>query len=88
MACCAVADCGVPTCAVCRSVERFAVVECRRSLACRFVDGHPNACEPRRAGKVERADLKDSEPLEDLSAPRAAAAALSRMKRTRVGPHR
>ena len=38
--------------------------------------------------KHDRAELKDSEPLPDLSAPRAAAIALGQVKRHRVGPHR
>ena len=38
--------------------------------------------------KRDRAELKDAEPLPDLSAPRAAAIALGRRKRHRVGPHR
>jgi hypothetical protein len=38
--------------------------------------------------KRDRAELKASKALPDLSAPRAAAVALGRRKRYRVGPHR
>ena len=38
--------------------------------------------------KRDRAELRESKPRPDLSAPRAAAVALGQQKRHRVGPHR
>jgi hypothetical protein len=68
---------------------RFAIEHCKRDATCKLVDRHPGKCvEDPRAGKTERADLKDSKPVPDLSGPRAPAIALGRKKRTREGPVR
>ena len=58
MASCAIEECGDPRCAVCSVNKRFLVVSC--SPTCRMVAGHPGECQKAmRAGKAERAELKD-----------------------------
>lgn len=84
---CALQVCGDPTCPVCSVNERFRVVPCFALVdgePCTLVANHPGACRAKtRAGKAERAELKPSKGLPDLSAPRAAAVALGRRKRNR-----
>jgi hypothetical protein len=92
MASCALQNCGSPDCPVCSVNVRFAIVACNGHVdgePCCLVVNHRCPCRAKpKAGKVERAELKDSKPAPDLSAPRAAAVALGRKRRTRVGPHR
>jgi hypothetical protein len=69
---------------------------CDRSKAkggpgCYLCDVIAQLPQPRTAldvQKRDRAELKESKPLPDLTAPRAAATALGRIRRRRVGPHR
>lgn len=99
MACCATGPCdksvsrGGAGCNLCDVVAKLKLERCKKlvdGVQCRYVAGHqPMKCSVTvREGKTEAAELKESKPLPDLSAPRAAAAALGRIKRKRVGPHR
>lgn len=93
---CAMTRCADPSCGPCTVNERFRIVRCTGTVAipkgevqCRYVAGHSGACTAdTRDGKVERAELKESAPLPDLSGPRAAAIALGQRKRHREGPVR
>lgn len=83
MACCATTGCGDPDCQVCTVSTRFAIVACDKLVdgePCKFVKGHRPACtaDP-RAGKVERAELKESKPVDPGN--------LAFRKRQRAGPN-
>lgn len=92
--CCAIGTCDNPECYICVVMPaKFAIVLCPTVVdgeRCRYVKDHPGGCTIKpRPGKVERADLKEAKgPLPDLSGPRAAAAALSQIKRKREGAFR
>lgn len=89
MASCATTGCGNPDCQVCTVSARFVIVACvgtAEGKPCRMVKNHPGRCQASmRAGKTERAELKESKPVPDLSGPRAAATALGFQKRKREG---
>lgn len=56
---------------------------------CVKVAGHPYDCKSQsRAGRIERAELKESKPVEKLDGPRAAAQSLAFQKRKREGAFR
>jgi hypothetical protein len=87
MACCATGTCG--PCESCIALaRRFPPIQPCVTDWCRLVFGHPGECRRREAKKKEQADLKESKPAPDLSAPRSAAASLAFKKRYRQGPHR
>jgi hypothetical protein len=80
-------------CDLCDRVAHIRIVRCvgltqEEQQPCGLVEHHPGPCKPSGNGKVERPDLKDSEPVPDLTGPRAAAIALGRKRRHRDGPHR
>ena len=84
---------GGPGCDLCDRVAKIRVVRCpgvtqEDQKPCGLVQGHPGPCRRGTRGRVDQAELKDAEPRPDLSGPRAAAIALGRIKRHRVGPHR
>lgn len=84
---------GGPGCDLCDRVAKLRIVRCvgltqEEQKPCGLVAGHEGPCQRGTRGKAAQPDLKDAEPLPDLSAPRAAAIALGRVKRYRVGPHR
>ena len=83
---------GGPGCDMCDRVSKIRVVRCggltHEQKPCGLVDGHEGPCRRSSHGRSERAELKDSKELPDFSAPRAAAVALGRIRRHRVGPHR
>jgi hypothetical protein len=92
VASCALDGCQSPECPVCTVTARFQVTPCSRTVdgeRCVKIAGHPYACVSKHGkGKVERAELKDSKPVEKLDKPRAAAQALAFQKRKREGPFR
>jgi hypothetical protein len=99
MASCAIGPCdaslerGGAGCDLCDRIAKIRIVRCvgltqAEQKPCALVEGHRGPCKPSTNGKVERAELKESEPLPDLTGPRAAAIALGRRKRHRDGPHR
>lgn len=94
MACCAMpGGCDDPTCNLCTVVAHLVIRQCIHDTAqgypCRLVEGHPGEhLAVTRAGKTERADLKESARVPDLSADRAAATSLAFKKRKREGAFR
>lgn len=90
MTSCALTRCTDPTCSTCSVTTRFAVVPCNAfGVRCKFISGHPGDCQPTRAAeKIERAELKASKVLPDLSAPGAPAQSLAFVKRHREGAFR
>jgi hypothetical protein len=88
---CAFTGCASPTCPVCSVNARFPpLVACGKPVDgknCGQVVGHPYGCRPGRAGKVESADLRESEPVEPITNEQAVIA-LAYKRRRREGPVR
>lgn len=85
---CGTVGCSSPDCPVCTVNARFVIVPCPRFVdgeACKKVAGHYPPCVATvNAGKVERADLKDSKPVVEITNEQAAIA-LAYKKRKREG---
>lgn len=85
---CAFTGCDDPACGPCTASARFPkLVACDKPIddkTCGQVVGHPRGCRPGRAGKVEAADLKESEPVETITNEQAVIA-LAYKKRKREG---
>jgi hypothetical protein len=92
---CAFTGCSDPSCGPCTASARFPkLAACGKAIkgeknACGLVAGHDARvhCRPGRDGNVERADLKESEPVVPITNEQAATA-LAYKKRKREGPVR
>lgn len=65
MACCAIADCGDPTCPVCTVNERFHVEPCPQlvdGVPCKMVAGHPPGCRAVAAAEKVDTSTRDGDP--------------------------
>lgn len=75
-------------CYLCDIIAHLEIPVCGKPIdgtTCCYEEGHLCPCvASARAGKKERAELKESKILPDLSGPRAAAESLSQVRRSRV----